>query len=375
MKSSGKTIAVCIGTRPEAIKMAPVIHELKKYDHLNVSVCLTGQHREMVDDVVKLFGIQPDVDFNLMGKTSSLTSLVGAMLGSFDSYLESLKPDLVLAQGDTATVIAAAMSAYTKQIAFGHVEAGLRTGNMYSPWPEEGFRNMVAPTASYHFVPTHRNRENLLGEGVNTGKIFLTGNTGIDALHFILDKMHASGEASLPEVLHSLKGKQLILVTGHRRENFGDGLQNLCDALCDIAVNYPQYTIVFPVHFNPSVQKQVHTALDSKKIPNIVLVDPLPYDQFVWLMNASDIIVTDSGGIQEEAPALGKPVLVTRDTTERFEGVEAGTSLLVGTKRESILSACAELIEDKSKYLKMASAHNPYGDGKAAGRVVEVIKY
>lgn len=370
-----KKVSICIGTRPEAIKMAPIIKLFKKEKGIDMSVCVTGQHSEMVDQVLKIFDIVPDVDFKIMDKTNGLSEMSALLLKEFDSYFTEYKPDLVLAQGDTVSVFAAAVSAFYKKIVFGHVEAGLRTGNLNSPWPEEGFRCMVSPISSYHFAPTEESRQNLLREGVREEKVFVTGNTVIDTLFDALKILETIDEntLSLPVELRESK-KKIVLITGHRRENFGEGLDNLCGAIKALASKHNDVLFVYPVHLNPQVQKQVQDMFRDVHFNNVLLIPPLGYLEFVWLMSRSCFIVTDSGGIQEEAPSLGKPVLVTRETTERPEGIVAGTIKLIGTSKQSIIDQCELLLSDTQAYSNMAHAKNPFGDGLAAGRIIDICK-
>lgn len=368
-----KRISVVIGTRPEAIKLAPVIIALQKSDAI-VSVCKTGQHTDMVDSVLEIFNIKADVDFSIMGKTHNLNDTTALLLQEFQRYYVDFKPDVVFVQGDTVSVLAASLAAFNLQIKVAHVEAGLRTGNLASPWPEEGFRSMVSPIAHYHFAPTEKSASNLRAAGVVEEKIFVTGNTVIDALH-MAEKMLSQELTSLhiPNQVTITENTKRILITGHRRENFGFGLDNLCKAIVRLAARYSDIDFIFPVHLNPTVQEQVNTFFFDKNLKNVLLIEPQPYLEFIWLMKNSILIITDSGGIQEEAPGLGKPVLVTRDTTERPEGVEAGTVRLVGTGELSLFDAVCSLLDSKEEYLKMAQAQNPYGDGKAVERILKVM--
>jgi UDP-N-acetylglucosamine 2-epimerase (non-hydrolysing) len=370
-----KKISVIIGTRPEAIKMAPLICALRECtDRVVLSVCKTGQHTDMVDSVLSVFGIKADVDFSVMGNTQTLNDTTALLIQKFESYYTEFKPDLVFVQGDTTSVFAGALAAFNRQIEVAHVEAGLRTGNLASPWPEEGFRSMVSPITRYHFAPTQQSFDNLIKAGIPESNIFITGNTVIDALH-MAETIIENGEVqlALPEEVLTSKNKRSILITGHRRENFGSGLDNLCRAIARLAEQYADIDFVFPVHLNPVVQGQVKTFFSEKQLQNVLLIPPQPYLEFIWLMKHSLFIITDSGGVQEEAPGLGKPVLVTRDTTERPEGIAAGTVKLVGTDESSLFAAACSLLESDEAYRAMAQAQNPYGDGKAVERILEVI--
>lgn len=378
-----KTVLLVFGTRPEAIKMAPLVHEFKKHpEQFETLVCVTGQHREMLDQVLELFQIVPDVDLNIMKSGQDLYDVTSRVLVGMRDVLKKLTPDVVLVHGDTTTSMAAALAAFYQQVPVGHVEAGLRTGDIYSPWPEEMNRLMTGRIATYHFSPTPLSRQNLLKENVNADQIVVTGNTIIDALHWVVNKIHS--EQGLQRELHDsilrfgydtdrlAKGKRLVLITGHRRENFGEGFLNICHAIKTLSMRYPEVDFVYPVHLNPNVRKPVIEILGDGS-ENVFLIDPLQYLPFVYLMERSYLILTDSGGIQEEAPGLGKPVLVMRNTTERPEAVEAGTVLLVGTVRETIESSVSELLEDKVLYNKMSQAQNPYGDGCACQRIVAFL--
>ena len=371
--SDMKRISIVIGTRPEAIKMAPIVMALKQANVV-LSVCKTGQHTDMVDSVLRVFGITVDTDFSIMGKTDNLNDTTALLLQKFQAYYAEFQPDIVFVQGDTASVFAGALAAFNTQIKVAHVEAGLRTGNLASPWPEEGFRSMVSPITEYHFAPTETSADNLKKAGIPKEKIFVTGNTVIDAL-YAAEKIIESGtvEMTLPDSVTASKNTKRVLITGHRRENFGSGLDNLCRALARLAERYSDTDFVFPVHLNPVVQKQVSTFFLNKKLDNILLIEPQPYLEFIWLMKNSLLIITDSGGVQEEAPGLGKPVLVTRDTTERPEGVAAGTVKLVGTSEASLFEAACGLLESEAAYAAMATAQNPYGDGRATERIVQII--
>lgn len=367
---------MCIfGTRPEAIKMAPVVKQLLSLPaHFNTRVCVTGQHRQMLDQVLDLFEIKPDFDLAIMKPGQDLAGVTKEILGGLNDLFQKELPDVVLVHGDTATTFAATLAAYYHKIPVAHVEAGLRTGDIYSPWPEEANRKLTAVLARLHFAPTNVSRENLLREGCDDGDIFVTGNTVIDALLSVAEKLESEPllrkrfEKEF-EFLNS--NRRLVLVTGHRRESFGGGFERICDALGKLAREFPDIDIVYPVHLNPNVREPVGRLLSD--ISNIHLVEPLDYLPFVYLMNRAYIILTDSGGIQEEAPSLGKPVLVMRDTTERPEAVAAGTVKLVGTDSDKIFTALTELLSDQEAYERMSLAHNPYGDGQAAQRIAKTL--
>ncbi|TKB74847.1 MAG: UDP-N-acetylglucosamine 2-epimerase (non-hydrolyzing) [Nitrospira sp.] len=374
-------ISIIFGTRPEGIKLAPVILRLKREKAVSTSVCVTAQHREMLDQVLDVFGIIPDADLAIMRPNQSLACLTARAVEAIDDYLHKEKPDMVLVQGDTTTTFSASLAAFYNNIAIGHVEAGLRTGNLRAPWPEEANRALTSRLADLHFAPTERNRKNLLDEGVDQGKVIVTGNTGIDALSLALERVKAnppaiSGvEASL---LHRDVHVPVVLITCHRRENLGEGIIGICKAISTLAEQFTETQFIFPVHLNPNVSSAVSRLLGegrgkNKAADNIHLIAPLPYLPFVALMNRATLILTDSGGIQEEAPSLGKPVLVMRDTTERPEAVVAGTVKVVGTKAEDIIRETARLLTDESEYRAMSKAHNPYGDGKATERILRVI--
>lgn len=377
-----RKVSVILGTRPEAIKLAPVILALRAHPSFECHVCATAQHREMLDQVLAVFDIVPDTDLSLMRPGQSLTDLTCRALKGIDEYLLHQKPDLVLIQGDTTTVFAAAVASFYRDIPVGHVEAGLRTGNLKSPWPEEGNRVLTTDLATLHFVPTEISRKNLLSEGVPSERIFLTGNTVIDALFLAIKKLHAK-PAEIPGIdsalMNGSRDTPLVLITGHRRESFGEKLESICSAVELLAQQFPHVQFVYPVHLNPKVRSTVTHILGDgnaarKPLPNVHLIEPLAYLQFVALMERSTAILTDSGGIQEEAPSLGKPVLVTRDTTERPEAITAGTAKLVGANREQIVKEVTRLLTDKKHYNSMATAHNPYGDGKATARILESIR-
>jgi len=365
-----KKISVILGTRPEAIKLAPVILALKARKDVVCHVCSTGQHKEMLAQVLTIFGIQPDDDLALMRPNQTLAGLTARAVEALDVYLKREKPDLILAQGDTTTVFCAALVAFYNHIPMGHVEAGLRTGDLQAPWPEEANRVLAPRLTELHFAPTSGSRANLLREGVDKKKVFVTGNTVIDALHLALGKV----QAQAPEVPglsdEALRGR-LVLITGHRRENFGGGFENICRAIAELAKRHPDVTFVYPMHLNPNVREPVNRLLGAAAHKNVRLIEPLSYLPFVRLMAASEVILTDSGGVQEEAPGLGKPVLVMRDVTERPEAVKAGTVKLVGTDEKKIVREMSRLLSDKKAYKRMARAKNPYGDGKAAPRIVK----
>ena len=369
-----KKILIVFGTRPEAIKLAVLIKTLQHDKRFDIKVCITAQHRSMLDDVLKLFEINPDYDLNVMETGISLSNTVIKILSGLDNILQKFKPDLVLIQGDTTTVLTAALTSYYRKIPIAHIEAGLRTDNIYSPWPEEGNRKMVSTITQYHFAPTLSAKNNLLRENINSNIIFVTGNTVIDSLIWAKNKIQ--NDKRLQEELNTDFSfidptKRIILVTGHRRESFGPGFENICEALKQIAKENQDVQIIFPVHLNPNIQKPVNKIL--KNIENINLIHPQNYIKFQYLMSKSFIILTDSGGIQEEAPSLGKPVLVMRDITERPEAVEAGTVKLVGTNIKKIVYSVTHLLNDKQKKKKMSLSHNPYGDGYACSRIVEIL--
>ena len=374
-----KKVMLVFGTRPEAIKMAPLVKAFEADKDFETIVCVTAQHREMLDQVLDLFEIEPDYDLNVMKPGQNLYEVTSNILLGLKEVLEEAKPDVVLVHGDTTTTLATSLAAFYQQIAVGHVEAGLRTGNVYSPWPEEGNRQVTGRLATYHFAPTQESRANLLKENVDIENVIVTGNTVIDALVSVVSKI--KDDQSLEEKLKDIiaqkgyrvdKERKLVLVTGHRRENFGQGFLNICEALKEVAKAHPEADIVYPVHLNPNVQKPVKEILSD--VDNVYLIDPLDYEPFVYLMDHAHFILTDSGGIQEEAPSLGKPVLVMRDTTERPEALEAGTVELVGTDKERIIEACNRLFNDAVAYEAMSKSHNPYGDGKACARIVAFLK-
>ncbi|CBJ40673.1 UDP-N-acetylglucosamine 2-epimerase (plasmid) [Ralstonia solanacearum CMR15] len=375
MDHTMKKVLVVFGTRPEAIKMAPLVKALQADTSMQCGVCVTAQHREMLDQVLRLFEIRPDYDLNVMKPGQDLYELTSNILTGVKSVLESFAPDLVLVHGDTSTTLATTLAAYYKQVPVGHIEAGLRTGNLYSPWPEEANRKVTGSLASLHFAPTERSRRNLLNEGVSADAVVVTGNTVIDALLSVRQRLQTDTAlcrhtASL--IPYHIGERRIVLVTGHRRESFGDGFERICAALASIARAHPDVDIVYPVHLNPNVREPVGRLL--KGIDNIHLIEPLDYLPFVYLMDKSHIILTDSGGIQEEAPSLGKPVLVMRDTTERPEAVEAGTVRLVGTSVDALVDSATTLLNDDSAYEAMSRAHNPYGDGAASARITRAIQ-
>lgn len=368
-----KTLCV-FGTRPEAIKMAPLVLSLAADQRFDSKVCVTGQHRQMLDQVLDLFELQPDFDLSVMKPGQDLTGVTAAILTGMKDVLAACKPDVVLVHGDTATTFAASLAAYYQQIPVAHVEAGLRTGNLYSPWPEEANRKLTGALATLHFAPTENSKANLLREGVDPASIHVTGNTVIDALLEVIERLDKDVElgkqAAAPTAFLN-RARKLILVTGHRRESFGGGFERICQALLETAKQHPDVDIVYPVHLNPQVQEPVNRLLAG--VDNIHLIEPLDYLPFVYLMSQAHIILTDSGGIQEEAPSLGKPVLVMRDTTERPEAVSAGTVKLVGTDVAKIVQELDILLTDKSAYQSMSFAHNPYGDGKACHRICSTL--
>ncbi|MDK9705928.1 MAG: UDP-N-acetylglucosamine 2-epimerase (non-hydrolyzing) [Desulforhopalus sp.] len=365
------------GTRPEAIKMAPVVKELEKFPGaIQSRVCVTAQHRQMLDQVLELFAIVPDYDLDIMQPGQDLFDVTASVLKGLKPVLEQERPDIVLVHGDTTTTMAASLAAYYCRIKVGHVEAGLRTFDKFAPFPEEMNRKIAGGLADFHFAPTGAARDNLLAEGVPESSVFVTGNTVIDALLGVVEKLRGPGD--LRTVIEGQfafldPNKKLVLVTGHRRENFGEGFENICLALADIAGKHPDVEILYPVHLNPRVQEPVRRNLGAGRIPNIHLIEPIDYLPFVYLMSRSHLIITDSGGVQEEAPSLGKPVLVMRQTTERPEAVTAGTVKLVGTDKEKIVKEASLLLTDRQAYENMSQAHNPYGDGKAARRIVEIL--
>ena len=382
-----KKIMLVFGTRPEAIKMAPLVKEFQKYpESFQTLVCVTGQHREMLDQVLRIFDIVPDFDLDIMKHGQDLYDVTSRVLLGMRDVLTAARPDVVLVHGDTTTSTAAALAAFYQQIPVGHVEAGLRTHNVFSPWPEEMNRQITTRIASYHFAPTPLSRKNLLQEGIADERITVTGNTVIDALRWVVDKIRKDSSLNL-ELAGQLKAigydvkrlaspRRLVLITGHRRENFGEGFLNICQAIKDLTVRYPEVDFVFPMHPNPNVRQPIREVFGEKLSDqgNMFFIEPLEYLSFVYLMEKASIVLTDSGGIQEEAPGLGKPVLVMRDTTERPEALEAGTVKLVGTSRDTIVNELSRLLDDPASYEIMSQALNPYGDGKACGRIVERLR-
>lgn len=369
-----KKILTVFGTRPEAIKMAPLVHALNSDDRFESRCCVTAQHREMLDQVLELFEIKPDYDLNLMKAGQTLNQVTSRILTEIKPVLEEFKPDVILVHGDTATTFAASLAAYYEQIPVGHVEAGLRTNDIYSPWPEEANRKLTGALTQYHFAPTETSRANLLRENIAEESVCITGNTVIDALLMVKDKIDTDKglEAELSQLFPFLDtSKKLVLVTGHRRESFGGGFERICQALAHVAKAHDDIQVVYPVHLNPNVREPVNRILND--VDNIHLVDPQQYLPFIYLMSRAHIILTDSGGIQEEAPSLGKPVLVMRDTTERPEAVAAGTVKLVGTDVDKIVTGLEALLTDQESYEKMSFAHNPYGDGQACQRILNEL--
>ena len=381
-----KKVMLVFGTRPEAIKMAPLVKEFQKHlESFETIVCVTGQHRQMLDQVLQIFDISPDYDLNIMKQGQDLYDVTAKVLTGMRDVLKETQPDVVLVHGDTTTSTAAALAAFYQQIPVGHVEAGLRTHNIYSPWPEEMNRQITGRIATYNFAPTPLSKQNLLREAVAEESIIVTGNTVIDALYWVVDKIKndASLNAELEEILKTAGydenrlagGKKLVLITGHRRENFGDGFINICTAIKDLTQKYPDVDFVYPMHLNPNVRKPIHEVFgtDLSNLGNMFFIEPLEYLSFVYLMEKATIVLTDSGGIQEEAPGLGKPVLVMRDTTERPEALDAGTVKLVGTDYDKIVNEVSALLDDEDAYEKMSKAVNPYGDGLACGRIVSFL--
>ena len=382
-----KTVMLVFGTRPEAIKMAPLVKEFQKYpEAFKTIVCVTGQHRQMLDQVLHLFEITPDYDLNIMKQGQDLYDVTARVLTGMRDVLKEAQPDVVLVHGDTTTSTAAALASFYQQIPVGHVEAGLRTHNIYSPWPEEMNRQITGRIAVYNFAPTPLSKANLLREAVAEDSITVTGNTVIDALYWVVDKikedkaLNSELQALLAQAGYDVNrladGKKLVLITGHRRENFGDGFINMCTAIKDLTQKYPDVDFVYPMHLNPNVRKPIHEVFgeDLSNLGNMFFIEPLEYLSFVYLMEKSTIVLTDSGGIQEEAPGLGKPVLVMRDTTERPEALEAGTVKLVGTNYDKIVAEVSALLDDHAHYDAMSKAVNPYGDGLACSRIVETLR-
>ena len=379
-------ILLVFGTRPEAIKMAPLVKEFQKYpDKIETIVCVTGQHREMLDQVLQIFGITPDYDLNIMRQGQDLYDITSRVLLGMREILNEVSPDVVFVHGDTTTSTAAALSAFYKQIPVAHIEAGLRTHNIYSPWPEEINRQLTGRIATFHFAPTPLSRDNLLKENVTKEKIVVTGNTVIDALYWVVNMIKSDSTLQIDLANALLQSgydvsrlddkRRLVLITGHRRENFGEGFIHMCTAIKDLTKKYPDVDFVYPMHLNPNVRKPIYEVLgeDLSNFGNIFLIEPLEYLSFIYLMEKSYIVLTDSGGIQEEAPGLGKPVLVMRNTTERPEALEAGTVKLVGTDYNAIVNGVSELLDDSMAYVQMSKAVNPYGDGKACERIITYI--
>lgn len=382
-----KRVMLVFGTRPEAIKMAPLVQEFRKHpDQYETLVCVTGQHREMLDQVLNIFGIVPNYDLNIMKPGQDLYDVTARILSGMRDILTRTQPDVLLVHGDTTTSMAVALAAFYQQIPVGHVEAGLRTHNIYSPWPEEMNRQITGRIATYHFSPTPLSRENLLREGIDKSRILVTGNTVIDALYAVVNKMKDDVplQLSLEKELKAAgydtgrlvteEGRRLVLITGHRRENFGDGFLHICRAIKMLSEKHPDVDFVYPMHLNPNVRKPIKEIFGENCQSNLFFIEPLEYLSFVYLMEKSHIVLTDSGGIQEEAPGLGKPVLVMRDTTERPEALEAGTVKLVGTDYDKIVSEVSSLLDDAQYYEKMSQAVNPYGDGKACERIAQYIQ-
>lgn len=374
-----KKILLVFGTRPEAIKMAPLVKALQKdTEHFETRVCVTAQHRQMLDQVLEVFGITPEYDLNIMAPNQDLYDITVKVLLGLREVLKDFRPDTVLVHGDTTTSMAASLAAFYMQIPVGHVEAGLRTYNMLSPWPEEMNRQVTDRICTYYFAPTEQSRVNLLQENIDAKKIFITGNTVIDALLMAVDIISTTAGVKekmakeLQEKGYTVGDREYILVTGHRRENFGDGFLHICKAIKELAALHPEMDIVYPVHLNPNVQKPVYELLSG--LSNVYLISPLDYLPFIYAMQHSTLLLTDSGGVQEEAPSLGKPVLVMRDTTERPEAVEAGTVKLVGTDAEAIVSNVTALLQDKEMYKRMSETHNPYGDGQACERIIAALR-
>ena len=380
-----KKIMLVFGTRPEAIKMCPLVKEFQKYpEDFETIVCVTGQHREMLDQVLRIFDVTPDIDLNIMKQGQDLTDVTVRILTGMRDVFKECRPDVVLVHGDTTTSTAAAMAAFYAQIPVGHVEAGLRTHNIYSPWPEEMNRQVTGRIATYNFAPTPLSEKNLIEEKA-MGQIYVTGNTVIDALHLVVNKLKTDAELAKEQdaillnagydVNRLADGKKLVLITGHRRENFGDGFIRMVTAMKDLSEKYPEVDFVYPMHLNPNVRKPIHEVFgEDLTRTNFFFIEPLQYLEFVHLMSKATIVLTDSGGIQEEAPGLGKPVLVMRDTTERPEALESGTVHLVGTDYDKIMNEVSTLLEDAEAYAKMSQAVNPYGDGLACGRIADTLK-
>ena len=381
-----KKILLIFGTRPEAIKMAPLILELNKYrNQVETIVCVTGQHREMLDQVLSIFKIKPDFDLNIMKQGQDLYDITSNVLVGLRDIYKQVHPDLVLVHGDTTTSMAAALAAYYQQISVGHVEAGLRTHNIYSPWPEEINRQLIGRISSYNFSPTATSSVNLLKEGADKSTIYITGNTVIDSLYWVVNKIKTDEQLNIRlkaeiksfgyDIDRLQHQKRMVLITGHRRENLGEGFIHIAQAIQELSTHFPNVDFVYPMHLNPNVRKSIHEVLgnDLAHFSNMFFIEPLEYLSFIYMMEKADIVLTDSGGIQEEAPSLKKPVLVMRDTTERPEAVEAGTVILVGTDKEKIVANVSQLLTDNAHYQQMAKAINPYGDGKACERIVDIL--
>lgn len=374
-----KKVLIVFGTRPEAIKMSPLVLQLLKDTiNFNIKVCVTAQHREMLDQVLELFNIDPDYDLNIMTYKQDLHEISSSILLKMNKVFDDFSPDIVLVHGDTSTTFATSLAAYYKKIMIGHIEAGLRTGNLYSPWPEEGNRKLAASITNLHFAPTKLNKRNLMTEGIEESNIYVTGNTVIDALKLIIKKIENNKDLKykIEKVIRNAGFNEIeskfILITGHRRENFGQGFLNICEALKSLANKNPDVNFLYPLHFNPNVRGPVSKNLS--KIENIKLVEPFKYMEFVYLMKKSFLVLTDSGGIQEEAPSLGKPVLVLRDTSERPEAIEAGTAKLIGTSKKTIISEVQNLLDNPDEYLKMSKIKNPFGHGDSSTKIVEILR-
>ena len=369
-----KKVLVVFGTRPEAIKMAPLVQLLKRDENFHAKLCVTAQHREMLDQVLNIFDLTPDFDLNLMEADQTLPEINSKILTKINPLLKSFKPDIVVVHGDTATTFATSLAAYYEKIPVAHVEAGLRTGNIYSPWPEEGNRKLTGAIASLHFAPTEIAKQNLIKENIDPRKIIVTGNTVIDALYDAIKKLESNEDLRISiESQFNFLGDddRIVLITGHRRESFGDGFNRICSAIANVANAFPDVKFIYPVHLNPNVREPVKKYLGN--LCNIFIIEPLQYLPFVYLMNRSYILLTDSGGIQEEAPSLGKPVLLMRDTSERPEAIDAGTVKMVGTDEKLIIKELSSLLSDKTAYEKMSFSHNPYGDGKACKRIIKAL--
>lgn len=371
-----RKIIIVFGTRPEAIKLCPVVLAMKADPYFDCKVCVTGQHREMLKQVLDVFGVVPDCNLELMRPDQTLADLTSRTIAALDKYFVAENPDAVMVQGDTTTVLAGALTAFYHHTPIAHVEAGLRTGNMESPWPEEANRVLTTRLAKWHFCPTESNRDNLLREGVDPSNVYVTGNTVIDALRIAVEKVKSGGTIEIPGLPKGLmsSNERVVLITGHRRENFGSGFENICRAIRNLAEKFPETHFVYPVHLNPNVREPVNRILARHSEKNVYLIEPQSYLPFVALMNRSYIVLTDSGGVQEEAPSLGKPVLVMRDTTERPEAVEAGTVKIIGTQEERIEAEVGTLLTDNSSYNKMSVAVNPYGDGRAVERICNQLR-